>query len=135
MPRHQCPARRADLQRARKDTTRRRVKYTNNQLPDIRLNAIYQASGLGGTEVLRSGGFPGTIVGPGVVTGFGSVLNQLFARNYPTWTAGVSVSYPIGESVEQANYARARLERSQSDSRLRAQASASTGPGRGRKIG
>jgi outer membrane protein TolC len=113
---------RTDLLRARKeiDNAQLTLKYANSQkLPDVRLNASYQASGLGGTQVLRTGGFPGTIVGPGAVTDFGSVLNQLFARNYPTWTAGVSVSYPIGESVEQANYARAKLERSQSDSRLK----------------
>ena len=29
------------------------------------------------------------------------------------------MSYPIGESIEQANYARAKLERQQSDSRLK----------------
>jgi outer membrane protein TolC len=113
---------RTDLLRARKEIDNAQIglKYANSQkLPDVRLNASYQASGLGGTQVLRAGGFPGTIVGPGVVTDFGSVLNQLFARNYPTWTAGVSVSYPIGESVERANYARAKLERSQSDSRLK----------------
>ena len=43
-----------------------RAKFTGNQrLPDVRANASYQASGLGGTEVLRSRRFPGTIVGPG----------------------------------------------------------------------
>ena len=113
---------RADLARARKeiDNAQIGVKYAGNQkLPDVRVNASYQASGLGGTQVLRAGGFPGTIVGPGAVTDFGGVLNQLFARDYPTWAVGVSVSYPLGESVEQANDARARLERSQSAERLK----------------
>ena len=79
---------RADLLRARKDIQNAQTseKYAGNQrLPDVRLNASYQASGLGGTQVLRTGGFPGTIVGPGAVTPFGSVLGQLFARDYPTW--------------------------------------------------
>jgi hydrophobic/amphiphilic exporter-1 (mainly G- bacteria), HAE1 family len=113
---------RADLARAQKeiDNTQVAAKYASNQkLPDVRLNASYQASGLGGTQVLRTGGFPGTIVGPGSLTDFGSVLNQLFARDYPTWAAGLSVSYPIGESVEQANAARARLEQSQAVERLK----------------
>jgi outer membrane protein len=113
---------RADLQRARKDieNAQTNVVYAANQkLPDIRLNASYQASGLGGTQVLRSGGFPGTIVGPGAVTDFGAVLSQLFAHDFPTWSVGVSVSYPIGESVEQANHARARLERAQADERFK----------------
>jgi outer membrane protein len=91
----------------------------NQKLPDVRANASYQASGLGGTEVLRSGGFPGTIVGPGAVTPFGSVLDQLFRSNYPTWAFGISVSYPIGGSVNEANYARARLEVQQAEQRVK----------------
>jgi outer membrane protein TolC len=91
----------------------------NQKLPDVRANASYQASGLGGTEVLRTGGFPGTIVGPGAVTPFGSVLDQLFRSNYPTWSFGVSVSYPIGGSVAEANHARARLEVSQAEQRVK----------------
>jgi outer membrane protein TolC len=47
------------------------------------------------------------------------VLTQLFSRAYPTWSAGVSVSYPIGQSAEEANYARAKLERAQSEERLK----------------
>jgi outer membrane protein TolC len=113
---------RADLARAQKDidNAQASVKFANNQkLPDVRLNASYAASGLGGTQVLRTGDFPGTIVGPGQVTDFNAVLNQLFARNYPTWSVGVSVSYPIGQSTEEANYARARLERTQAGERLK----------------
>jgi outer membrane protein TolC len=113
---------RADLARARKDIEGARVtvKFSGNQrLPDIRLNASYVASGLGGTEVLRTGGFPGAIVGPGAVTNFGSVLNQLFTNSYPTWTVGLSVSYPLGQATEEANHARAKLEQRQSEERLK----------------
>src|SRR6202011_4458901 len=113
---------RADLVRARKDieNSQTSLKFTRNQrLPDVRLNASYAASGLGGTQVLRTGGFPGTIVGPGQITDFSAVLNQLFAHNYPTWTVGVIVSYPLGQSNEEANYARARLERTQASERLK----------------
>jgi outer membrane protein TolC len=113
---------RADLARAHKeiDNSQVNLKYASSQkLPDIRFNASYQANGLGGTQVLRTGGFPGTIVGPGAETGFGSVLNQLLANDFPTWSVGVSVSYPIGQSTEEANAARARLERSQSEERLK----------------
>jgi HAE1 family hydrophobic/amphiphilic exporter-1 len=113
---------RADLQRAHRDIDNAQigVKYANNQrLPDVRLNASYLASGLGGTQVLRTGGFPGTIVGPGNSTSFGNVVSQLFGSDFPTWAVGVSVSYPIGESVEQANSARAQLEHTQSEERLK----------------
>jgi len=113
---------RADLVRARKDidNAQTSIKYTSNQkLPDVRVNANYSASGLGGTQILRTGGFPGTIVGPGDITGLGNVLSQLFTNNYPTWGVGVSVSYPLGNSVEQANSARAHIEHSQAEQRLK----------------
>lgn len=113
---------RTDLVRARKeiDNADLTVRFTDNQRrPDVRLNASYQANGLGGTQVLRTGGFPGTIVGPGAETGFGSVMNQVFSANYPTWFVGVSFNYPIGQSTEHANHARATLEDQQARERLK----------------
>jgi outer membrane protein TolC len=113
---------RADLARARKEIDAAQVneKFAGAQrLPDVRLNASYLASGLGGTQVLRTGGFPGTIVGPGQITEFGNVLNQLFTNQYPTWAFGVSISYPLGTSTEDANYARSKLEHRQAEDRLK----------------
>ena len=113
---------RTDLARARKGIERARIDVTfanNQRLPDLRLNASYLASGLGGTEVLRSGGFPGTVVGAGAATGFGSVLNQLLTGRYSTWAVGVSVNYPLGQSIEEANAARAQLEHEQSEDALK----------------
>jgi outer membrane protein TolC len=113
---------RTDLERTRLeiDTARASVRFAGNQrLPDVRLNASYQASGIGGTEVLRAGGFPGTIIGAGLATDFGSVVNQLLRTDYPTWAFGVSVSYPLGGSTDEANYARAQLEQSQTERRIR----------------
>ena len=115
-------AERADLVRARKDIENSQSSVTfagNQKLPDVRVNASYQASGLGGTQILRTGGFPGTIVGPGTITPFSDVLSQLFAHDYPTWSVGVSVAYPLGGSVEQANAARTTLEHAQSEQRLK----------------
>jgi outer membrane protein TolC len=115
---------RADLERARKDIENAdtSVTFANNQrLPDVRFNASYVANGLGGTIVNRdlSTGFPGRIIGPGPVTDFGTVLSQLFSSKYPTWIAGVNVTYPLGVSVEDANFARAKLERAQTVERLK----------------
>jgi outer membrane protein TolC len=113
---------RADLARVRHEieSTRVAVKYTENQrLPDVRLNASYAASGLGGTQILRTGGFPGAVVGPGAATAFGSVLGQVFSSDYPTWTVGVSVNYPVGHAAEEAAYARTRLEQQQAEERLK----------------
>jgi HAE1 family hydrophobic/amphiphilic exporter-1 len=115
---------RADLERSRKfiDVDKVNVRYFDNQkLPDVRVNASYQANGLGGTQVLRNltAGFPGTIIGPGSITGFNNVLGQLFGADFPTWAVGVNVSYPIGTSVEQANAARARLQEQQAEQQLK----------------
>ena len=113
---------RTDLARARKDVENASLNARlagNQKLPDVRLNASYLASGLGGTEILRTGGFPGTIVGPGQVIGFGSILEQVFKTDYPTWAVGVSVSYPIGQSVDDANRTRTGLESQQAEQRVR----------------
>ncbi len=113
---------RTDLLRAKKaiDEAQATVQFTENQtLPDVRLTAGYFASGLGGTQVLRSDGFPGAVIGTGSVTGFGSILSDVLTGRYATWTAGVNVSYPIGQATERANFARAKLERRQSEERLK----------------
>ena len=57
---------RYDLERARKDLQNivTSVEYFNDQkLPDVRLETSYRGSGLGGTRFLRTGEFPGTIIG------------------------------------------------------------------------
>ena len=112
---------RTDLQRTRKQIqiSETQVSLAKNAiLPDVRLNAEYLTNGLGGTELLRAGGFPGT-VSPGPATAYGNVLQQVFAADYPTWTVGVTLSYPIGRSAEQAALAQSELSRQQSVARLR----------------
>ena len=113
---------RTDLARARTGVASAEASValsTSQRLPDVRVNASYLASGLGGTEVLRTGGFPGVIAGPGGVTRFGTVLDQLVANDYPTWSVGLSVSYPIGRSTDEANLAKNRLERAQAAERVK----------------
>ena len=56
------------------------------------------------------------------MTAFGSVLDQLFRNDYPTWSVGVTLSYPIGRSQEEANFARSRLEQTQAETRIKATA-------------
>jgi len=90
----------------------------NQTLPDLRLHASYLNNGLGGTRLIRTGGFPGTITGS-ESTSFGSVLGQILSFDFPTWSLGVTMSLPIGKSVEQANLARATIERDQAAARLR----------------
>ena len=106
---------RFDLARARNDldNASANVNFLNNQrLPDVRLETSYRGSGLGGTQLVRTGPFPGVITGT-LNRGFGDTLGQAFTPDYPTWSFGVTVSYPLGSSYEEASAARAQVERRQ----------------------
>jgi HAE1 family hydrophobic/amphiphilic exporter-1 len=112
---------RADLVRARKDIQKSETNVElsrNDVLPDLRVQANYLTDGAGGNRLIRSGGFPGLVTGFDA-TRFGSVLGQVFSLDYPTWTLGMTFSYPIGKSAAEANLARARIERDQAAARLR----------------
>jgi HAE1 family hydrophobic/amphiphilic exporter-1 len=112
---------RTDLERARTDIqiSETNIALSKSQtLPDLRVQANYFGDGAGGTRLIREGGFPGVVVGS-LDTSFGSVLGQVFSGDFPTWTLGLTFSYPLGNSTAEANLARARLERDQAAARLR----------------
>ena len=114
-------AERTDLFRARKEIeiTDTGISLAKSETkPDLRLQANYLTDGAGGTRLLRTGGFPGTVVGS-EVTRYSDVLGQIFTLDYPTWTLGLTFSYPLGKSVAEANLARARIEKDQAGARLR----------------
>ncbi len=92
--------------------------YRNQRLPDVNLQVDYGLTGLGGERLIRTGGFPGTVVGREQKS-FGSVLGDIFSNDFPNWTVGVTVSYPLGTSSADANLERSRLERSQSEASRR----------------
>ena len=113
-------AERTELVRARKeiqnDETNIALSHSET-LPDLRAVANYLTNGAGGSRLIRTGDFPGTIVGT-QETSFGSVLGQLFTADFPSWTLGLTFSYPLGTSAAHAARARARLERDQSKALL-----------------
>jgi outer membrane protein len=114
-------AERSDLLQVRKQQQNAEtvVELARNQtLPDLRLQATYLTNGLGGSRLIREGGFPGTVSGI-ERTSFGSVLGQTFTADFPTWTVGFTLSYPVGNSAEEAALARARIERDQAAAQLR----------------
>src|SRR5262245_46609959 len=111
---------RFDLARASHDleNAKTNVDFLGNQrLPDVRLEASYRGNGLGGTEFLRTGGFPGILAGTRDRS-FGDALGQAFTPDYPTWSVGVTVSYALGRSYEEASHARAEVERRQASQRI-----------------
>ena len=88
--------------------------------PQADLTATYGLIGLGGTQLLTTGGngvnreVIGTIPG-----GYVDALSTLFRTNYPRWTVQMNFSYPLGVSAQEANVARARVQMNQIQAQTR----------------
>jgi outer membrane protein TolC len=89
----------------------------NQRLPDVRFETSYRGNGLAGTQFLRGSGFPGPVIGTRNRS-YGDALGQAFSDDYPSWSVGVTVSYPLGQSLEEASRVRAQIERRQVSSRI-----------------
>jgi outer membrane protein len=101
------------------------VKYYGNQIkPDLNANVGYNPVGIGGTQ-LSSVDFQQ--IGAGLTPtrtivsdrGFGSVLGDVFASQFPTWTFGVTIGYPLGANTAHANLARVKLEYDQAQAQMK----------------
>src|SRR5262245_36187525 len=112
-------ANRNDVAVARKniDTTDVNLRFAKSQtLPALDLVAAYGTTGVGGTQLIRDGlGGPVIDTIPG---GYGDALNDVFGRDFPTWTLGVNVAYPLFNRTAKANQARARLSKDQAIANL-----------------
>lgn len=97
------------------------LKYFRTQvLPEINANVSYQSNAVGGSQ-LTPVSFTGT-TGPRSVIAqrsYGTVLGDVLTNQYPTWTVGVSVSYPLGGNTQETNLARARLQYAQAEQQLK----------------
>ncbi|MGE3841241.1 MAG: TolC family protein [Vicinamibacterales bacterium] len=110
---------RLDLEQARKlvENAVSAVRfYQNQRRPDVRLEASYAPTGLGGTQLIRNG-FLGDIIGRNQ-TSFGSTLGQILTGDYPSWSVGLTVNYALGRSYEDAGLARAEIDRRQAEARV-----------------
>jgi outer membrane protein TolC len=116
-------ANRTDLEQGRRqvdanDTTLRFMR--NQMLPAVDVGASYGAQGLGGTQFIRQGsGLGSTVIGE-IPGGYADAIRTLTGRDYPNWNVQLNVSYPIGASAAEANYARARVQLGQAAAQLRA---------------
>jgi outer membrane protein TolC len=87
----------------------------NATLPELDLVGVMQNNGLAGAAN------PVTTV-PGAaayVGGYGSALEQVFARNNPTYGVGVQLTLPLHNRIAEADLARDELQVRQSEIRLR----------------
>jgi outer membrane protein TolC len=110
---------RTDLLTARKNLTSNdiNIRYLRNQmLPALNAVATLGTRGLGGNQFIRENGqVIGTIPG-----GWPEAFAMMRQFEYPNWTLGVTFSYPLGKSTQEAAYARAKLQYQQSQAQIRA---------------
>jgi len=78
----------------------------NNLLPDLNFIASYGYSGLGGTYIVRDSQGNILEVIPG---GFSDALEQIKNMDYPSWSLGFSLKYPIGNRTLKENLKNAEL--------------------------
>jgi outer membrane protein len=113
---------RTDLAQVKKNLEVNNVtlRYLKNQtLPQLDLTARYGLAGQGGTTFISEGQGINRVVTGSVPGGYNDALSTLFGRNYPTWTVGVNLNYPIGTSSQDASYARAQLQLTQVEAQVR----------------
>jgi outer membrane protein TolC len=100
------------------------IRYLRNQLmPDVNANVLYRGTGTGGSRYQTdiNAALEGRPPARLLVSerGYDTVIGDVFGAAFPTWTVGVTVGYPIGQSAPEANLARARLQHSQAQTQLR----------------
>ena len=114
---------RTDLMVARKNLEANdvNIRYFGNQsLPDLNASVNYGAQAIGGVGLLRgpsSGLTPGPITGQ-VERSYWDTLGTVFAGDFPGWTLGIDLTYPVGKSNSEANLARAKIQHLQQERSL-----------------
>jgi outer membrane protein TolC len=116
-------AERTDLEIARRNVENNTLtmRYLRNQaLPAVNLQVSYGVQGVGGPFQERSNtGVLGSTVTNTIPGGIGDALGSLFRNQFPRWTLGVNVSYPLGASSQDAAVARARIQLGQVEAQLK----------------
>jgi outer membrane protein len=108
---------RPELQAAKLQITNSQISLEgtrNSLLPEIDLVGTVANSGIGGPQVPGSG-----LSGAGSNGNFGTTLDQIFKRDYPTATIGLNVTLPVRNRVAQADVARDELQLRQTQIRLK----------------
>ena len=113
---------RADIrqQRQQREITELNLDVTrSNTLPDLNLTASYSLQGVGGNLFERDqlGGDP-VLVQQG---DYWDGLQSIADFDTPTWSLGLSASYPLGTNTNKLNHERAELQLQQADLALRGQ--------------
>ena len=118
-------SKRTDVQAQRKNLQINdvNIRYFRNQsLPEVNASASYNARAIGGLQVTRAPdpatGLPIGAIQRSVEQSYFSTLGTAFAGDFPGWNVQVNMSYPIGDSPQEAQLARARLQQTQLERQL-----------------
>jgi len=112
-----------------KDALRRRVEIAQNQInidstkinlagiknslkPSLQVFAELTNNGLSGPPDYLAPGFGGI---PYLNGGYANLLKQIFGRDFPNYSAGLSLSIPLRNRVAQADYVTSTLELRQNE--------------------
>jgi outer membrane protein TolC len=97
------------------------LRYLRDQtLPDVEAQVTYGLQGIGGVQQIRSNsGVLGSQITQVVPGGIFDSFRTLLDRNYPRWTVGLNIAYPLGTSTQQAAVARARVQLNQVEAQIK----------------
>jgi outer membrane protein len=116
---HQALAARPEMEQARLNLASNQMNLVgikNSLKPTLNAFAELTNNGLSGdlTAFGLLQGYNSTLVG-----GYGNMLSQLFRRDYPNYSAGISLNIPLRNRAAQADYTTSLLELRQNELNLR----------------
>ncbi len=95
-----------------------RAFFKNQTKPKIDFETNFSLDGLSGTAATTGGG---ATVNPAFVGGYGTALSNVFSANYRTFSAGVTISFPLRNKTAKANLATARFQQERIEAQSRSQ--------------
>jgi outer membrane protein len=118
----------ADAVKNRVEVQQAKINLDSNQLnlvgiksslkPTLQAFAELTNNGLSGA-LTPFGALNGGL--PGLEGGYGNLLGQIFRRNYPNYSAGISLNIPLRNRAAQADYATSMIEIRQNELSLQRQ--------------
>jgi outer membrane protein TolC len=116
---HQALTSRPEMEQARLNLASNQMNLVgikNSLRPTLNAFAEVTNNGLSGdlTAYGLAQGYPGSLVG-----GYGNMLSQIFRRDYPNYSAGISLNIPLRNRAAKADYATSLLELRQNELNLR----------------
>jgi outer membrane protein TolC len=120
----QAMARRPDLETAKSTISTKAINFRfakNQRLPQLDLQLVKASPGTSGRQYIYDPLDPfGDPIG--VVEGSASqAFKDSFKFLYNNWTAGLTLTIPVGDVIGKANYAYAKLDLEQAQARLKTQ--------------